>query len=164
MSLGYLFTSFSTSYYVVFASLLLMVTGAGFFKPIISGTIARCTDESNSTLGFGIFYWTINLGAFLFPLFLIPYLKTIGWNYIFIMAAVGTGSLLFLALFVYKEPARPEVQKKLGDVLKGAVMVIKDYRFMVMIAIYSCFLDPLLPDVRHRALVPNRVHGHDTGE
>jgi len=139
MSLGYLFTSFSTSYYVVFASLLLMVTGAGFFKPIISGTIARCTDESNSTLGFGIFYWTINLGAFLFPLFLIPYLKTIGWNYIFIMAAVGTGWLLFLALFVYKEPARPEVQKKLGDVLKGAVMVIKDYRFMVMIAIYSCF-------------------------
>lgn len=139
MSLGYFFTSFSTSYYVVFASLLLMVTGAGFFKPIISGTIARCTDESNSTLGFGIFYWTINLGAFLFPLFLIPYLKTIGWNYIFIMAAVGTGWLLFLALFVYKEPARPELQKKLGDVLKGAVMVIKDYRFMVMIAIYSCF-------------------------
>ncbi|HNS29173.1 MAG TPA: MFS transporter [Tenuifilaceae bacterium] len=139
MSLGYLFTSFSTSYYIVFASLLLMVTGAGFFKPIISGTIARCTDESNSTLGFGIFYWTINLGAFLFPLFLIPYLKTIGWNYIFIMAAVGTGWLLFLALFVYKEPPRPEVQKKLGDVLTGALMVIKDYRFMVMIAIYSCF-------------------------
>lgn len=139
MSLGYMFTSFSTSYYLVFASLLLMVTGAGFFKPIISGSIARCTDESNSGLGFGIFYWTINLGAFLFPLFLIPLMKSFGWNYIFIMAAVGTGWLLILALFVYKEPARPAVQKKLGEVLKGALLVVKDYRFMVMIAIYSCF-------------------------
>jgi len=139
MSVGYFFTSFSTSYYFVFASLLLMVTGAGFFKPIISGTIARSTDESNSTLGFGIFYWTINLGAFIFPLLLIPYLKQIGWNYIFIMAAVGTGWLLILALFVCREPERPAVQKKIGEVLKGAVMVLKDYRFVIMIAIYSCF-------------------------
>ncbi len=139
MSLGYFFTSISTEYYMVFASLMLMVTGAGFFKPVISGTIARSTDESNSGLGFGIFYWTINLGAFLFPLFLIPYLKEIGWNYIFIMAAVGTGWLLLLALFVYKEPERPAVQKKIGEVLKGAVMVLKDYRFVIMIAIYSCF-------------------------
>lgn len=139
MSMGYFFTSISTSYYLVFASLLLMVTGAGFFKPLISGTIARSTDESNSTLGFGIFYWTINLGAFVFPLFLVPVMKSYGWNYIFIMAAVGTGWLLALGLFVYKEPARPAIQRKLGEVLKGAVMVLKDYRFVTMIAIYSCF-------------------------
>lgn len=139
MSLGYLLTSFSTTYYLVFGSLLLMVTGAGFFKPIISGTIARSTDESNSTLGFGIFYWTINLGAFLFPLFLIPILKELGWNYIFIMAAVGTGWLLFLNVFVYKEPPRPETKRTITEVLTGALMVLKDYRFVIMIAIYSCF-------------------------
>jgi len=139
MSLGYFFTSLSTTYYFVFASLLLMVTGAGFFKPIISGTIARSTHESNSTLGFGIFYWTINLGAFIFPLLLVPYLKGIGWNYIFIMAAVGTGWLLILALFVYKEPERPAIQRKIGEVLTGALKVLKDYRFVLMIAIYSGF-------------------------
>jgi dipeptide/tripeptide permease len=139
MSLGYFFTSISTSYLLVFASLILMVTGAGFFKPVISGSIARSTDESNSTLGFGIFYWTINLGAFLFPLFLIPVLKQMGWNYIFIMAAVGTGWLLILNLFVYKEPPRPETKKSIPEVLKGALLVLKDYRFVIMIAIYSCF-------------------------
>mgnify|MGYP000461291619 FL=1 len=139
MSLGYFFTSISTSYLLVFASLILMVTGAGFFKPVISGTIARSTDESNSTLGFGIFYWTINLGAFLFPLFLIPVLKQMGWNYIFIMAAVGTGWLLILNLLVYKEPPRPETKKSIPEVLKGALLVLKDYRFVIMIAIYSCF-------------------------
>lgn len=139
MSLGYFLTSISTSYSFVFLSLLLMATGAGFFKPLISGTIARSTDESNSGLGFGIFYWTINLGAFIFPLLLIPMLKEIGWNYIFIMAAVGTGWLIILNLFVYREPEKPAVAKKIIDVLAGAVNVLKDYRFVLMIVIYSGF-------------------------
>lgn len=82
MSSGYFLTSISTSYSAVFLSLTLMAIGAGTFKPIISGTIARTTNESNSSLGFGIYYWSINLGAFLFPLLLVPYLKSLGWNYI----------------------------------------------------------------------------------
>ncbi|KAB2845736.1 MAG: peptide MFS transporter [Melioribacteraceae bacterium] len=139
MSLGYFFTSINTSYGLVFASLLLMVTGAGFFKPIISGTIARSTDKNNSTLAFGIFYWTINLGAFIFPLVLVPMLKSISWSYIFIMAAVGTGWLLILNAFVYKEPKKPESVKKIGEVLLGAVKVLGDYRFVLMIVIYSGF-------------------------
>ncbi|MGB4206274.1 MAG: MFS transporter [Bacteroidales bacterium] len=139
MSLGYFLTSTVTSYSLVFLSLTLMAVGAGFFKPIISGTIARETDESNSTLGFGIFYWTINLGAFIFPLILVPYLKGISWSYIFIMAAVGTGWLLILNIFVYKEPPRPDSTKSILEVLKGVVLVLKDYRFVIMIVIYSMF-------------------------
>jgi proton-dependent oligopeptide transporter, POT family len=139
MSLGYFFTSMATTYVLVFASLLLMAVGAGFFKPLISGTIARETDESNSTLGFGIFYWSINLGAFIFPLLLVPYMKTLGWNYIFIMAAVGTSWLLLLNLLVYKDPPRPKSGKPISQVLKEVLLVLKDYRFVTMILIYSCF-------------------------
>jgi len=139
MSVGYFCTSISSSYAAVFLSLLLMVTGAGTFKPIISGTIARTTDQHNSGLGFGIYYWSINLGAFLFPLILIPYLKTIGWSYIFIMASMFTGSLLLLNIFVYKEPQRSTTPKSIIEVFKGMVMVLKDYRFFLMIFIYSGF-------------------------
>lgn len=139
MSTGYFLTSMSTSYSLVFMSLLVMAVGAGFFKPIISGTIARVTDESNSSLGFGIYYWSINLGAFLFPLILIPILKDISWSYIFIMAAVGTGAMLILNIFGYKEPPRPETSKPLSQVFKDIVLVLKDYRFVSMIVIYSGF-------------------------
>jgi proton-dependent oligopeptide transporter, POT family len=139
MSAGYFLTSLFSDYVPVLLSLLLMVIGAGTFKPIISGTIARTTDESNSTLGFGIFYWTINLGAFIFPLLLVPFLKNIGWSYIFVMASVGTGWLLFLNIFIYKEPDRPPSTKKIAQVLKGAVMVLLDFRFIIMIVIYSGF-------------------------
>jgi len=139
MSLGYFCTSISTSYFAVFLSLLLMVTGAGTFKPIISGTIARSTDQSNSALGFGIYYWSINLGAFLFPLILIPFLKNIGWSYIFLMASAFTGSMLILNIFIFKEPQRTTTSKSIIDVFKGMVLVLKDYRFFLMILIYSGF-------------------------
>lgn len=139
MSLGYFCTSISTSYFAVFISLLLMVLGAGTFKPIISGTIARTTDQSNSALGFGVYYWSINLGAFLFPLFLIPFLKEIGWSYIFLMASALTGSMLLLNIFIYKEPQRTTTPKSIIDVFKGMILVLKDYRFFLMILIYSGF-------------------------
>ena len=56
LGIGYFLTSQTTEYAMVFASLIIMAVGAGAFKPMISGTIARETNESNSTLGFGIFY------------------------------------------------------------------------------------------------------------
>lgn len=139
MSSGYFLTSLFTSYGLVFASLILMAIGAGFFKPVISGTIARSTDKSNSTLAFGIFYWTINLGAFLFPLILVPMLKQISWSYIFVMAAVGTGWLILLNIFVYKEPEKPSNTKSLARVLVDMVKVLGDFRFVIMIVIYSGF-------------------------
>jgi proton-dependent oligopeptide transporter, POT family len=139
MSIGYFLTSLASAYALVFLSLLFMTLGAGFFKPVISGTIARNTDEKNSSLGFGIYYWSINLGAFIFPLILVPYLKSISWSLIFVMAAIGTGWLIFLNLFAYKEPDKPETSKKIIDALKGILLVLKDFRFIIMIVIYSGF-------------------------
>jgi len=139
MSSGYFLTSISISYPAVFLSLTLMAIGAGTFKPVISGTLALTTDESNSSLGFGIYYWSINLGAFLFPLILVPYLKGLGWNYILLMAAIGTGWLLLLNLFAFREPLRPQSKKRLVDVFADMVLVLKDYKFIFTIVIYSGF-------------------------
>ncbi len=139
MSLGYFFAGLSSTYATVFSSLVLMAVGAGFFKPMISGTIARVTHSSNSSLGFGIYYWSINLGAFLFPLILIPYLKGISFNYIFFMAAIGTGSMLLLNLFVFREPVHEKSTKPLGKVMEEMLSVVLDYKFILMIVIYAGF-------------------------
>ncbi|MCK5573279.1 MAG: MFS transporter, partial [Bacteroidetes bacterium] len=61
LAAGYFASGHMSSYAAVFASLLIMATGSGLFKPIISGTIARTTNEENSGFGFGIYYWMINL-------------------------------------------------------------------------------------------------------
>ena len=139
MILGYSLTGLANSYMLIFSSLIIMALGAGFFKPVISGTIANTTNESNSALGFGIFYWSINLGAFLFPLILVPILKKYSYSYIFYMAGIVGVILLLINLFLYKEPEREKSNKTLSRVFKDMVLVIKDWRFILMIFLYSAF-------------------------
>ena len=106
---GYFLTAQMTSYTAIFLALCVMALGAGTFKPIITGSIARTTDKSNSTLGFGIYYWSINLGAFLFPLILVPFLKNspmFGWKWVIIASALGTGAMLIPTIFFMKEPPK----------------------------------------------------------
>ncbi len=150
---GYLCTALTQSYIPVFASLLLMAVGAGFFKPVISGTIAKSTTEENSTLGFGIFYWSINLGAFLVPLILVPILKAQGYHNIFYMAAAVGCILMLINTFVYREPKaniemRRELSEKnngesdgksIGKMLLGILAVLKDVKFITLIFLYSGF-------------------------
>src|SRR4030066_723211 len=125
---------------MVYGSLIIMAVGAGAFKPMISGTIARATNESNSTLGFGIYYWSINLGAFLFPLILVPYIKnTFGWQYVMMASAIATASMLIPTFLIYKEPKKPENTKSLPEVFKGMIMVLTDFKFIGLIVIYSGF-------------------------
>lgn len=140
LGLGYFLTSQTTEYAMVFASLVIMAFGAGAFKPMISGTIARETNESNSTVGFGIFYWSINLGAFLFPLILVPYIKNaFGWQYVMMASAICTAAMLIPTYLIYKEPKKPESTKKLSEVLEGMILVLTDFRFIGLIVIYSGF-------------------------
>ncbi|MCX7943175.1 MAG: MFS transporter [Deltaproteobacteria bacterium] len=139
LSIGYFLTGMMTSYYAVFLSLIIMALGAGMFKPIPSGTIARITTQENSSLGFGIFYWSINLGAFIFPLFLVNFLKTINWFYVFALSGSATALMLLVVIFLYKEPPKPENTKNIKEILVGIITVLKDYKFILMICIYSGF-------------------------
>src|SRR5512140_728229 len=138
LSAGYFASGNVTAYGAVFTALLLMATGAGLFKPIISGTIARSTTEANSGFGFGIYYWMINVGAFIAPLF-VSWLKGFSWSYVFTASALYCALMLLPTLFAYHEPPKPENTKRLGEVLASAAMVLGDARFMLMIFIYSGF-------------------------
>ncbi len=103
---GYFLTSQMTSYTAVFAALVIMGFGAGTFKPLISGTIAKITDESNSTQAFGVYYWSINMGAFLFPLILVPILKSMNPAYVIIASGICTAAMLIPTALFFREPPR----------------------------------------------------------
>ncbi len=138
LAFGYFAAGNVTTYGAVFAFLLLMATGGGLFKPIISGTIARSTNEENSGFGFGVYYWMINVGAFLAPL-VVSVLKGFSWRYVFLASAAYCALMLFPTLFLYKNPPQPENTKSFGEVVRGAAMVLGDARFMLMIVVYSAF-------------------------
>ncbi len=136
---GYFLAGTSESYFTVFLSLILLATGAGFFKPVISGTIAKTTNSENSTVGFGIYYWSINLGAFLFPLLMVPFLKSISYSYIFFAGSAIATLLLFINLLLYKEPQGTKQNSRLSAIFTDMVKVLADWRFILMLVLYSAF-------------------------
>lgn len=138
LSTGYFAAGYMSAYAAVFAALLVMAAGGGLFKPIISGTIARSTNESNSGFGFGIYYWMINIGAFLAPL-VVSILKGFSWRYVFLASSAYVALMFLPTIFAFQDPPRPENTKSFRDVAHGAALVLGDARFMLMIVVYSLF-------------------------
>ncbi|HVO76622.1 MAG TPA: MFS transporter, partial [Candidatus Bathyarchaeia archaeon] len=138
LAVGYFASGRATRYGAIFVTLLLVAVGSGVFKPILSGTITRTSNDRNRSLGFGIYYWMINLGAFLSPI-LVSYLKGFNWSYVFMASAAWSAGMIVLTMVFYKEPERPASAKGLGQTLSEAVMVLKDWKFVLMIVIYSGF-------------------------
>lgn len=137
LSIGYFAAGNTSKYGLIFLFLLIMATGSGMFKPIITGTVARTTTKETSGFGFGVYYWCINLGAFLAPLF-VSWIKGFDWRYVFFSSACWCFLMLIPTIFVYKEPDKPESTKAVSQVLKEAMLVLSDSRFMLMVMVYSC--------------------------
>ena len=138
LTLGYFAAGNFNSYGMIFLFLLIMATGSGLFKPIITGTVARTTTKENSGFGFGVYYWSINLGAFLAPFF-ISWIKGFDWRYVFFSSAAWCFLMLLPSIFLYKDPEKPESTKPIRQVMKEAMLILSDSRFMLLIVVYSCF-------------------------
>lgn len=138
LAMGYLAVGAFSSYGLIFISLLVVATGSGMFKPIISGTIVKTTTKETSSFGFGLYYWTINVGGFLAP-FWMSYVKGFNWRYVFFSAAAWSFLMLIPSTFFFKVPKRLKNTTPMSQVLKEAVLVLSDSRFMLLIVVYSSF-------------------------
>ena len=119
------------SFFFVF---MLVGVGAAIFKPLIVGTIAKTTNEKNSSMGFGIFYMMVNVGGFAGP-FIAGAIRNQGWQYTFIASSIWIALNIPILLFFYKEPPRDEKQssKPLKVVFSEIVEVLGNLRFFIMI-------------------------------
>ena len=68
-------------------SLLLIVIGGSFIKPVISGTVAKTTDDVNRARGYSLFYQMVNIGSFSGKTFAKPLRTELGLEYINFYAA-----------------------------------------------------------------------------
>ncbi len=139
LSAGYFMSSQVTTFGVIFFTLVIMAMGSGLFKPIISGTIARLTNDKTSGMGFGIYYWMINLGALIAPIVAGLVRRDLGWSWVFVFSSIYCAFMFFPAIFLYKDPPKPKSTKSFKEVMSGALMVLSDARFMLLIFVYSCF-------------------------
>ncbi len=75
------------SFWGVFAIYLYLAVGAALFKPVISATIAKTTTNETSSIGFGIFYMMVNIGAFIGPLVTLLFIKDNSYDFVFYISA-----------------------------------------------------------------------------
>lgn len=119
-------------------SMLSIGFAAGIFKPLISATVRATTDSTNKTLGFGIFYAMVNLGASFGPI-VMGKLRAISWDYVFYTAAGTIGLMLIVTLLFYKEPPRNienvTLKKKFQDMMEA----LSDIKFLVFIILLGIF-------------------------
>ena len=81
-------------------SLTFIMIGGAFVKPIISGTVAKCSDSANRARAFAIFYQIVNIGAFLGKTIAKPLRTELGLKYInFYAAGMALIALILVALF-----------------------------------------------------------------
>ena len=111
---------------------------AGIFKPLIAGTVRAVSDKTNKTLGFGIFYAMVNVGASFGPI-VAGKLRAISWNYAFLAAAVSIGLMLLITIFFYKEPEREIEGVTLGQKLREMGVALSDMKFASFLLLLGLF-------------------------
>ncbi len=141
--IGYYLMGTVTSYSGFFIVFLFVAIGAAFFKPVASGVVTKSTDESNTKLGFGLFYMMVNVGGFVGPA-MSSYLRTTyGWKLIFIQASVVIFINLLLVIFFFKEPKVQRSKMSVGQSIKEAVVniieAVKDVKLTVLLIIMIGF-------------------------
>ena len=140
---GYYLMGEVQSYTLVFIVFLWVAVGAAMFKPVASAIITKNTDESNSTLGFGIFYMMVNIGGFIGPAFSSTLRTQYGWKIIFIQAATVIAINLVILLLFYKEKDREKSNESLGEALSSSLKnmweAVQDRRLSVLLVIMVGF-------------------------
>ncbi len=156
-ALGYLVMAWFHSYWGFFAGAMLLATGTAIFKPGVQGTLIKATNRRNSSMAWGIFYQTVNIGGWIGPLIALQ-MRLLDWKYVFyINAAVICCN--FLLLLTYREPGKEERlarqqrlregQEKQGSLVLEALAELKKPHLALYLIIFSVWwlMFPMLWDV-----------------
>ncbi len=103
---GYMTMGMFPTFAGFFAGAVLLASGTAIFKPGIQGTLVKATKPENSSMVWGIFYQTVNIGGFIGPL-IAGFMRKLAWHNVF-YANAAIICVNFLLLLIYKEPGKDE--------------------------------------------------------
>lgn len=141
--IGYVMMAYLRTYVGFFAGILVLATGTAFFKPSLQGSMAQSLTKKNSSVGWGIFYWVVNIGAAMGP-FLATFIlgsphTQEAWRNLFLTTA-GITSLNYIMMFTFKDvPSGSSKTESFWVVLKRTFVNIFEPRLIAWLLIMSCF-------------------------
>ena len=158
---GYALMATQTSYAGFFTGCMLLAAGTGLFKPGVQGLIAHSVSGRNASVGWGVFYELVNVGAWIAGL-TVTHLKLsdvglspaavanpefMNFTMIFVVNTALV-ALNFLPLMMFKEPDidRPapyatfgEAAAEVGRIFVSSIQNILQPRLAAFILIFAGF-------------------------
>jgi len=154
---GYLVMAWFHSYWGFFCGAVFLALGTAIFKPGIQGTLIKVSSRRNSSVAWGVFYQTVNIGGWIGPLIAL-HMRQKGWIWVFYINAAVI-CVNFLLLLVYKEPGKDERLErralvKSGQLRESSLMVesLRElgkphlYLYLLIFSLWW-FMFPMLWDV-----------------
>ncbi|HEX2919803.1 MAG TPA: MFS transporter [Bacteroidales bacterium] len=139
---GYFMVGTFQSFPMVFAAYIFLATAGALFKPVISGMIAKTTNEGNSSVGFGIFYMMVNIGGFIGP-FIAGFLYKVDWWLVFLMSIVTIAINFIFIFFFFREPDREPSEKtflqNIGIAFRNIFNTLSDWKYVLFLLIMAVF-------------------------
>ncbi len=137
-----LFMAFDTLTMIL--AVMAVGVGIGSYKPLISATVAKCTISQDRNLAYSIYYWIVNLAAFIFPLFFViaeltGYLPESAYYYVFLIGGIIVSINLLTAIFIFEEVPRSGQVKTVADAVKNIKIAFQDKKFVVMVVLIGGF-------------------------
>lgn len=136
--IGYILMGTQRTFAGFMIGTLFLATGTAIFKPGIQGTLAHNLKQGQSSTGWGIFYWLVNVGAMLGPP-LAGMLKKLTWTWVFLGCAIIV-SINYLMLLTYKDPDSGYQEK--DDPVEVMVKTLKnlwDGKLIAILLILAAF-------------------------
>ncbi len=120
------------------AGCLTLALGSAIFKPGLQGTLAQSMSKRNSSVGWGTFYWLVNVGAWIGPMYA-AFMRSQGWHYVFFGSAFVIALNLPMMLTYKEVESGADKGKKLGHVIYDTFRNILDARLIAVILLFSGF-------------------------
>ncbi len=144
LTVAYIFLSFARSMPTAIIGVMLLGFGIGTYKPLVSSTIAKATPQADRNLAYSVYYWTVNLAAFLFALMwgiliIVGVFTQSMYEWVFRISSVFFVINLLVAIFIFKEVPRTGEVKTVMDVLRNIKTAFKDGKFVVMMLLMAGF-------------------------
>jgi dipeptide/tripeptide permease len=124
----------------VLAGLFLIVVGGAFVKPIITGTVAKSSSETNRARAFSLFYMVVNIGSFTGKTIVAPIRIQMGVQNVPYFSAAAAFVALGVVALLYRPrengDARP---RSVSETLRGMATALGNLRFLALILITAGF-------------------------
>jgi POT family proton-dependent oligopeptide transporter len=156
-TMGYLLMAWFHSYAGFFVGAIVLAFGTAIFKPGLQGTLVKATNRQNSSMAWGIFYQTVNIGGWIGPLVALQ-MRERDWKFVFYTNAAVI-CCNFLLLLTYREPGKEERlarqarvragQEKQSNLIVESLKELKKPHLYLYLVIFSVWwlMFPMLWDV-----------------